>query len=162
VLVDYPSERDEFVIVERVTGTLTQVTAVVTTEQLIDLRREAEKVYVDPSLIEYAVRLATATREPDKFGIPDIGKYIMYGTSPRASINLIITARSLAFVRGRSYVVPQDVVDMAMDVMRHRLVLSYEAMSDDISSDMILQRILERIPVPAQPLQTHVTVNSES
>jgi MoxR-like ATPase len=162
VLVDYPSERDEFVIVERVTGTATQVTAVVTTEQLIDLRREAEKVYVDPSLIEYAVRLATATREPDKFGIPDIGKYIMYGTSPRASINLIITARSLAFVRGRSYVVPQDVVDMAMDVMRHRLVLSYEAMSDDISSDMILQRILERIPVPAQPLQTHVTVNSES
>jgi MoxR-like ATPase len=162
VLVDYPSESEEFVIVERVTGTPTQVTAVVTTEQLIDLRREAEKVYVDPSLIEYAVRLATATREPDKFDIPDIDKYIMYGASPRASINLIITARSLAFVRGRSYVVPQDVVDMAMDVMRHRLVLSYEAMSDDISSDMILQRILERIPVPAQPLQTHVTINPES
>ncbi len=162
VLVDYPSESDEFVIVERMTGTLTPVKAVVTTEQLIDLRHEAEKVYVDPSLIQYAVRLATATREPDKFGIPDIAKYIMYGASPRASINLIITGRALAFVRGRSYVVPQDVVDMALDVMRHRLVLSYEAMSDGVTSDMILQRILEHIPVPAQPLQTHVNVNTES
>jgi len=162
VLVDYPNERDEFVIVERVTGTLASAAPVVTTAQLIDLRREAEKVYVDPSLIEYSVRLATATREPDKFGIPDIDKYIMYGASPRASINMIITARSLAFVRGRSYVVPQDVVDMALDVMRHRLVLSYEAMSEDINSDMIIQRILDKIPVPAQPLQTHVTVNPES
>jgi MoxR-like ATPase len=162
VLVDYPNERDEFVIVERVTGALTEVTPVVTTAQLIELRREAEKVYVDPSLIEYAVRLATATREPDKFNIPDIDKYIMYGASPRASINMIITARSLAFIRGRTYVVPQDVVDMALDVMRHRLVLSYEAMSDDISSDIIVQHILDKIPVPAQPLQTHVTVNPES
>jgi MoxR-like ATPase len=162
VLVDYPNERDEFVIVERVTGALAPVSPVVTTAQLIELRREAEKVYVDPSLIEYAVRLATATREPDKFNIPDIDKYIMYGASPRASINMIITARSLAFIRGRTYVVPQDVVDMALDVMRHRLVLSYEAMSDDISSDIIVQHILDKIPVPAQPLQTHVTINPES
>lgn len=162
VLVDYPNERDEFVIVERMTGTLIPVKAVVTTEQLINLRREVEKVYVDPSLIEYSVRLATATREPDKFNIPDIAKYIMYGTSPRASINLIITARALAFVRGRTYIIPQDVVDMSLDVMRHRLVLSYEAMSDDVTSDMILQRILECIPVPAQPLQTHVTIDTES
>jgi MoxR-like ATPase len=162
VLVDYPNESDEFVIVERMTGTLAPVKAVVTTKQLINLRREAEKVYVDPSLIQYAVRLANATREPDKFDITDIAKYIMYGTSPRASINLIVTARSLAFIRGRNYVVPQDVVDMAFDVMRHRLVLSYEAMSDDVDSDMILQRILERIPVPAQPLQTHTTVDAES
>jgi MoxR-like ATPase len=161
VLVDYPNQRDEFVIVERMIGTMTPVKAVVTTSQLIDLRREAEKVYVDPSLIEYAVTLATATREPEKFGIPDIEKYIMYGTSPRASINLIITARSLAFVRGRSYVIPQDVTDLALDVMRHRLVLSYEAMSDDITSDMILLKLLEKIPVPAQPLQTHVNVNAE-
>ncbi len=161
VLVDYPTESDEFVIVERMTGTLTPVKAVVTTEQLIDLRRETEKVYVDPSLIQYAVQLATATRQPAKFGTPEIAKYIMYGASPRASINLIVSARALAFVRGRSYIVPQDVVDMALDVMRHRLVLSYEAMSDAVTSDMILQRILERIPVPAQPLQTHVTVDAE-
>ena len=159
VLVDYPSERDEFVIVERMTGTLAPVKAVVNTEQLIHLRREAEKVYIDPSLIEYAVRLASATRDTEKFGIPDIGKYIMYGASPRASIYLIITARSLAFVRGRTYIVPQDVLDIAADVMRHRLVLSYEAMSDNVTSDMILDRILENIPAPAQPLQENVTIN---
>jgi len=159
VLVDYPSEQEEFVIVERMTGALSPVKAVVTTQQLIELRREVNKVYVDPSLIEYAVRLATATREPAKFNVPDVAKYIMYGTSPRASINLIITARSLAFVRGRSYVVPQDVVDMALDVMRHRLVLSYEAMSDSITADMIIQRVMEHVAAPAVPLQAHVNVN---
>ncbi|HLC29608.1 MAG TPA: AAA family ATPase, partial [Dehalococcoidia bacterium] len=116
VVIDYPSEADEYVIVERMTGSLMPVKAVVTTEQLIDLRREAEKVYVDPSLIQHAVRLATATRDPERFGIPDVARYIMYGASPRASINLILTARALAFVRGRSYAVPQDVADMALDV----------------------------------------------
>lgn len=158
VLVDYPSAQEEFVIVERMTTSLQAVKAVVDTKQLIDLRNEVSKVYVDPSLIEYAVRLASATREPEKFGIPETAKYIMYGTSPRASINLIITARALAYVRGRTYVLPQDVVDMAMDVMRHRLVLSYEAMSDNITADMIIQRVLDRIPLPAVPLQTHTDV----
>ncbi len=161
VLVDYPNETEEFVIVERMTGALAPVKPVVTTEQLIDLRRDTEKVYVDPSLIQYAVRLVTATREPDKLGVPEIAKYINYGASPRASINLIISGRALAFVRGRSYVVPQDIVDMVLDVIRHRLVLSYEAMSDGVTSDMILQRILEHVPMPAQPLQTHNTVNAE-
>ncbi len=162
VLVDYPSESDEFVIVERMTGVLAAVKPVVTTEQLIDLRHETEKVYVDPSLMQYAVRLANATRQPGRFGIADIAKYIMYGTSPRASINLIVSARALAFVRGRNYVIPQDVIDMSLDVMRHRLVLSYEAMSDGVNSDNLLKRILERIPVPVQPLKAHVTVNTES
>jgi MoxR-like ATPase len=162
VLVDYPSQSEEFVVVERMTGTMLPVKAAVTTEQLIDLRQQTEKVYIDPSLIDYAVRLASATRNPEKAGIPDIGKYIMYGASPRASINLIKSARSLAFVRGRSYAVPKDVVDMALDVMRHRLVLSYEAMSDSVTSDMILQRILDSIPVPAQVLQSHTTANAES
>ena len=162
VLVDYPSESDEFVIVERMTGVLAAVKPVVTTEQLTDLRHETEKVYVDPSLMQYAVRLANATREPGRFGIADIAKYIMYGASPRASINLIVSARALAFVRGRNYVIPQDVIDMSLDVMRHRLVLSYEAMSDGVNSDNLLKRILERIPVPVQPLKAHVTVNTES
>jgi len=162
VIVDYPDEQDEFVIVERMTGMPATINAVVTTEQLITLRHEVEKVYVDPSLIEYAVRLTAATREPEKYDISDIARYILYGASPRASINLIITARSLAFVRGRKYVVPQDVVDMAVDVMQHRLVLSYEAMSDDISNTMIVKKILEKIAVPAQPLQTHAKIDNES
>ncbi len=159
VLVDYPSETDEFVIVERMTGTLAAVTPVVTTQQLIALRREVEKVYVDPSLIEYAVKLATATREPDRFGIRNVAQYIMYGTSPRASINLIVTARALAFVRGRTYVLPQDILDMAFDVMRHRLVLSYEALSDGVNSDTVLKQIIQNIAVPSTPLQTHVKLN---
>jgi MoxR-like ATPase len=160
VIVDYPSEQEEFVIVERVSAGLTSAQPVVTTQQLTDLQRECEKVYVDPALIEYAVRLATTTREPGKFGMDDIAKYILYGASPRAPINLIITARALAYVRGRSYVLPQDILDMALDVMRHRLILSFEAMSDGVNSDTLLHRIIERVPMPAQPLQEHVTVNA--
>jgi MoxR-like ATPase len=160
VIVDYPSEQEEFVIVERVSAGLPSAQPVVTTQQLLDLQRECEKVYVDPALIEYAVRLATTTREPGKFGMDDIAKYILYGASPRAPINLIITARALAYVRGRSYVLPQDILDMALDVMRHRLILSFEAMSDGVNSDTLLHRIIERVPMPAQPLQEHVTVNA--
>ena len=155
VVVDYPSETEEFVIVERMAGSTTPVNAVVDVEQLAGLRREVERVYVDPALIQYAVRLASATRKPEELGVPDIDKYILYGASPRASINLILGARSLAFVRGRRYVVPQDVTDMALDVMRHRLVLSYEALSDGVSGDMILGRVLEYIAPPSQLLQIH-------
>src|SRR5512135_1305029 len=158
VVIDYPSERDEYVIVERNTGSTLPVRPVMTTPQLLDLQREVEKPYIDPALIEYAVRLATATREPDRFGIKDVSQYILYGTSPRASINLIVTARALAFVRGRNYVLLEDVMDMAMDVMRHRLVLSYEAMSDNITADEIIRRVMDRVPIPAQPLKTHVEV----
>jgi MoxR-like ATPase len=129
VLVDYPSEEEEFVIVERMTGILAPIKAVADTAQLIELQKESEKVYADPALMQYAVRLVAATRDPESYGIPDITKYIMYGASPRASIYLIVCARSLAFLRGRSYVMPQDVVDVAPDVIRHRLVLSYEALS---------------------------------
>ncbi len=159
VIVDYPSEGDEFVIVDRVTGAPSPVKPVLTIEQLIRLRRETEKVYVDPSLVRYAVRLATATRDARKIGLPDMAKYIMYGASPRASINLIVSARALAFIRGRNYVIPQDVTDMSLDVMRHRLVLSYEAMSEGVTSDTVLRRIIAQIPAPAQPLQSHVDVN---
>ena len=162
VVIDYPSERDEYVIVERNTSPTLAVRPVITTQQLLDLQREVEQVYVDPALIEYAVRVATATREPDKFGIKDISHYILYGASPRASINLIVTGRALAYVRGRNYALLEDVMDMALDVMRHRLVLSYEAMSDNISSDEIIQRVLDRVPIPAQPLKTHASVTSNA
>ncbi len=161
-VIDYPSESDEFVIVERMTGGLSPVNAVVDTEQLIALRRETEKVYVDPSLIRHAVRLATATRTPEQSGVPEVAKYITYGASPRASINMILSARALAFLRGREYAVPQDVVDVALDVMRHRLVLSFEALSDGVTSDMILRRILEGIPVPAQSADGFASISSES
>ena len=151
VLVGYPSKTEEFVIVERMTGHVDTVTHVLSTDDLIGLQRQVDQVYVDPSLIDYAVRLTLATRAPQDAGMPDLRRYITFGASPRASINLILTARALAFIRGRAYAIPQDVLDMARDVMRHRLVLSFEALSDDVTADDILTTIIKRIPPPAVP-----------
>jgi MoxR-like ATPase len=151
VLIGYPDTTEEFVIVERMTGVLQAVQKELTTEQLIELQKKVDQVYVDPALIEYAVRMVTATRSPKAVGLPDLARYIMFGASPRASINLILTARALAFVRGRPYALPQDVLDMALDVMRHRLILSYEALSDNVTSDDLLKKILDRIPIPVVP-----------
>ena len=155
VLITYPSEMDEFVVVERMTGALPTVQPVLSTEQLIALQRETDKVFVDPVLMEYVVRLVTATRSPKEYGVPDIAKYITYGASPRASINIVLTARALAFMRGRSYVLAQDLSDVAVDVLRHRIVLSYEALSDDVTSDTLVAKVMERIPVPTAPMQGH-------
>jgi MoxR-like ATPase len=155
VLITYPSEMDEFVVVERMTGPMATVQPVLTTEQLIALQREADKVFVDPVLMEYVVRLVTATRSPKEYGVQDIAKYITYGASPRASINIVLTARALAFMRGRSYVLAQDISDMAVDVLRHRIVLSYEALSDDVTSDTLIAKVMERIPAPTAPMQGH-------
>lgn len=162
VLVDYPTPTEEFVIVERMTGAITQVQKVLTTDDLVELQKKADEVYVDPSLIEYAVKLVNATRSPKIVGLPAMERYITFGASPRASINLILTAKAMAFVRGRTYVLPQDVLDMALDVIRHRIVLSYEALSDEITSDDLLSEILERIPVPVVPMNEHFNVNSNS
>jgi MoxR-like ATPase len=155
VLVGYPGPTEEFVIVERMTGALQAVQEVLTTDQLLGLQQAVDQIYVDPALIEYAVRMVTATRKPSEYGLKELESYIQFGASPRASINLILTARALAFVRGRTYVLPQDVLDMALDVMRHRLVLTYEALSDNISSDDLLRQILDRIPMPVVPLHEH-------
>ena len=162
VLVGYPTSTEEFVIVERMTGMLQAVQKVLTTEQLVELQKDVDKVYVDPALMEYAVRMVTATRRPQDVGVGDLQKYIMFGASPRASINLILTGRALAFVRGRKYALPQDVLDMALDVMRHRIVLSYEALSDSVSGDDILVKILDRIPIPVVPLHEHADIRSNA
>jgi MoxR-like ATPase len=146
--VGYPSFTEEFVIVERMTAALPQVQRVLTTDQLMALQREVDEVYVDPALIEYAVQIVNATRFPQQVGLKDLARYITFGASPRASINLILTARALAYMRGRAYALPQDVLDMAHDVIRHRLVLSYEALSDNVSADDLLNQILARIPQP--------------
>ncbi len=162
VLVGYPNATEEFVIVERMTGMLQAVQQVLTTEQLLDLQKEADRVYVDPVLIEYAVKMVTATRRPQDHDLKDLARYIMFGASPRASINLILAGRALAYVRGRDYVLPQDVLDMALDVMRHRMVLSYEALSDNVTSDDLLKKILNRIPMPVVPLHEHANVRANA
>jgi MoxR-like ATPase len=158
VLITYPSATEEFVIVERMTGKLQSVQKVLTSAQLIELQQQADQVFVDPALIEYSVNIVTATRKPKDVGLKEIEPYIMFGASPRASINLILTARALAFVRGRQYVLPQDIADMVLDVIRHRLVLSYEALSDNITSDDLLKKIMDRIPIPVVPLHEHANL----
>jgi MoxR-like ATPase len=162
VLVGYPDTTEEFVIVERMTGVLQAVQKVLSTEQLLGLQQEADRVFVDPALIEYAVRMVTSTRKPKECDLEELERYILFGASPRASINLILTARALAFVRGRNYVLPQDVLDMALDVIRHRLVLSYEALSDNVTSDELLTKILDRIPIPVVPLREHAILRTNA
>ena len=153
VLVGYPSTTEEFVIVERAIAPDPVSQAVVDPERLIAMQALVERVYVDPSLIEYSVRLANATRWPAAIGLGELTRYISYGASPRASINLILAGRALAFIRGRDYVLPHDVTELALDVLRHRLVLSYEALSNEVDADTVLTRVLGALPVPDAPLQ---------
>jgi len=158
ILVGYPTVEEEFVIVERVTGPATDVASVATPGQLALLQRECRLQYVDPNLIQYAVKLVAATRNPGAYGLSDLGRYVTFGASPRATINLIEGAKALAFLRGRGYALPEDVTDLVPDVLRHRLVLSYEALSDGLTADQIVSRIMQVIPVPDKPLATHVPI----
>ena len=156
VLVDYPTDDEEFVIVERVTGAPAEVSPVLGTEHLIALQQECRAVYVDPSLIQFAVKLVGATRDPARFDLPELAKYIQFGASPRATIHLIEGARALAFLRGRAYALPEDVIDLVPDVLRHRLVLNYEALAEALDADHIVQRVLAKRPAPDKPLASHV------
>ncbi len=162
VLVGYPSEEEEFVIVSRVTGMMENVARVTTTEQLVALQAKCRALFVDPSLIQFAVKVVSATRRPEQFGLKDHGRFITYGASPRASINMIEAGRALAFLRGRDYVLPEDVVDIIPDVLRHRLVLSYEALSESISADDIIESVLRAVPAPEKLLEAHVKVAAAS
>ena len=153
VLVDYPTDEEEFVIVQRVTGPAVDVTAVASTEQLAALQAECRRVYVDPSLVQYAVKLVSATRTPARAGLPELARYITFGASPRATINLTEGARALALLRGRSYALPEDLSDLVPDVLRHRLVLSYEALSDGLTADAVIAQIMAKVPAPPRPLE---------
>ena len=153
--VDYPSEEEEFVIAQRATGPAVQVRAIASMAQLAALQQACREVYVDPSLMQYAVKLVSATRHPARYGLPELARYITYGASPRATIGLIEGARALAFLRGRSYVLPDDVTALIGDVLRHRLVLSYEALAEGLSADELVRRIGAKIAVPEAPLARH-------
>jgi MoxR-like ATPase len=152
VLVGYPTPPEEFVIVERMTSVREVPAEVLDLDQLRGYQRDTEAVYVDPSVIEYAVRLASATRDPAAVGLPHLQRYLSFGASPRASINMILGAKALAFMRGRDYALPVDVRDLARDVLRHRLVLSYEGLADAVTPDDLLQEVLAVIPMPDIPM----------
>ena len=156
VQIGYPSDSEEFVIVQRVIGDPIHVSPVASTEQIQALQAQSRQGYVDPALIQYAVRIVAATRYPKRSGLADLERFITFGASPRAPIGLIEGARALGFLRGRAYVLPQDVVDLAFDVLRHRIVLSYEALAEGITTDEIIRQILKAVPRPEKPLENHV------
>ena len=153
VLVGYPSPTEEFVIVDRMTQAIDTINTVITTDQLAELQSEADRVYVDPALKHYAVNLVTATRNLAAAGQDRLAKYISFGASPRASINMVLAGRALAFLRGRTYALPEDVRDVAADVLRHRIVLSYEALADAVSPDDLITALMAAVPLPEVALQ---------
>ena len=156
VLVGYPTEEEEFVIVERVTRAAEGAAAVASIEELSALQKECRSGYVDPSLVQYAVRLVAATRDPARYGLPDLARFVSFGASPRASISLVEGARALGFLRGRGYALPQDMMDLAADVLRHRVVLTYEAFAEGLTADDLIRRVMQKIPAPEKPLESHV------
>ncbi|RTL64420.1 MAG: MoxR family ATPase [Pseudonocardiaceae bacterium] len=154
VHVGYPSATEEFVVVERMTSPPTRPTPVLDLDTLRRFQSEADDVYVDPRIIEYAVSLATATRDLSGAGLGELARYVSFGASPRASINMVLGAKALAFLRGRDYALPGDVRELARDVLRHRIVLSYEALADDVSADDLLDKVLGAVSTPdvAEPV----------
>ena len=159
VLIDYPKDEEEFVIVQRVIGAAIDVSAVASTEQIRALQIRSRSGYVDPALIQYAVKIVTATRDPARVGLKHLSRYLTFGASPRATIGLVEGARALGFLRGRSYALPQDLIDLVPDVLRHRLVLSYEALAEGLTPDEIIRQILKEIPAPDKPLEAHVRIS---
>ena len=156
VLVDYPSFAEEVVVVERGIGEPIDVKQVITTKQLLEMQHSVRQVYVDPALISYGTSLATATRKPAEMGLDEFAGAIAYGASPRASIHLVEAARALAFIRGRTYVLGHDVEDVAPEVLRHRIVLTYDGIADEVSTEAIVAKVLERHPAPRLDLADRV------
>lgn len=156
--VGYPSPEEEREIIYRMGVKPPEPKQILDTGDLLRLQEVASNTFVHHALVDYVVRIVTATREPEKFGMPDTKAWIAYGASPRASLGIISASRALALVRGRDYVVPQDVVEVIPDVLRHRLVLTYDALADEISSETVINRILQTVALPqvnALPQQGH-------
>jgi len=148
VVVDYPNFSEEMSIVARSLVAPPPIREVLSLEQLHALQAATRGVYVDRLVAEYAVALCDATRHPAAYQLPDLAGYLAYGASPRGSINLVAAARALAVLRGRGYALPQDVQELARDVLRHRLVLTYQALAEQVTADKLLAAVLDAIPAP--------------
>jgi len=151
LLIGYPSYGEELEIVRRMSGEMTEIRPVLGPDDLVRLQLAAGRVYVDPAVADYAVRLVVATRTPDAEGVADVAPYLAYGASPRASLGLVVAARALALLRGRAFALPEDVSCLAPDLLRHRLVLSYEALAEGVDSDELIGRVLAQVPVTTAP-----------
>jgi MoxR-like ATPase len=148
ILVGYPQHDEELTVVQRSLVAAPELRRVLELERLLELQAATAAIYVDPGIISYTVQLATATREPATYGLPDLAPFISFGASPRGPISLVQAARALAFLRGRDYVIAQDVDALAKDALRHRLVLSYQALAEQVDADRILDAVLEKVTAP--------------
>nr|WP_033340655.1 MoxR family ATPase [Catenuloplanes japonicus] len=149
IVVGYPTDSEEREIVYRMGVRAPEPSPVFSPHDLIKLQQKADQVFVHNALIDYAVRVVLATRDPAAHGMPDVARLIQYGASPRASLGIVRATRALALLRGRDYALPQDMQDIAPDILRHRLVLSYDALADDIPADHVVQRIMATVPLPS-------------
>jgi MoxR-like ATPase len=152
VVVDYPSFSEEMEVVRRSLIEPARLRRVLDTSEVLAYQKAAMAIYVDRPVSEYAVALTLSTRDPAGFGKPALEPYISFGASPRGSINLVRAAQSLALMRGRRYALPGDVQDLAKDVLRHRMVLTYEALAEEVTPDKILDELIEAVPLPAVQL----------
>jgi MoxR-like ATPase len=148
IVVDYPSAAEEREIIYRMGVAPPRANPVIGTEELQRLQGATGRVFVHHAIVDYVVRLVLATRSPQQFGLGDVASWVSYGASPRASLGLIAAARALALMRGRDYVLPQDVLDLAVDVLAHRLVLSYDAIADGVPAAHAVRRLLQAVPLP--------------
>ncbi len=148
VLVDYPTHDEELTVVARSLEAAPELSQMLSLDDLKGLQAEATQVYVDPALISWSVDVATATRRPGERGLDDVKEYVAYGASPRGPISLIAASRALALIRGRDYVVPTDLEGLVRDAFRHRLVLSYRALAEEVSPDTLLDQVLAAVPLP--------------
>jgi MoxR-like ATPase len=148
IIVDYPTAEEEREIVYRMGVAAPEPSQVLSPAELVRLQDVASRVFVHHALVDYTVRVVLATRTPAEHGLQDVAGWVAYGASPRASLGIVAASRALALVRGRDYVLPQDVVDVVPDVLRHRLVLSYDALADGVPIDHIVSRVLQTVPLP--------------
>ncbi len=148
VLVDYPSTREETEIVRRMSVSPPLADTVLGATELVSLQQAADEIFIHGAIIDYAVRITAATRTPAEYGLPDLVPLIAHGASPRGTLALVAGARALALLRGRDYVLPQEVYDVARDILRHRVFLSYEALADGVGSDEVVERVLRTVPAP--------------
>jgi MoxR-like ATPase len=152
VTIGYPEHDEELTVVQRQLTAHPELRQVLSLEELRSLQRMVFDIYVDPALVSYSVAIATATREPARYGLPEIAPYIAFGASPRGPISLVQAGRALAAIRGRDYVLAEDIQALAYDALRHRLVLTYQALAEEVKPDDILGRVIAAVPVPQTDL----------
>jgi len=149
IVVGYPTDEEELGILYRMSGERPRPRQVLDPERLLALQAATRRVFVHHAIAEYVVRLVLATREPERFGIVDVSRQLAYGASPRATLGLVSAARGLALVRGRDYVLPEDVQELAGEVIAHRLVLTFDAVADGVSAESIVDRLVQVVPPPS-------------